>query len=194
MGNTCVKYHHCRSKDNRFIVRKFCKVQSPNLTLTFDPKIYRDPPWVMITSCVKYHHCMSKGNRVIVRKQCKLQSTNSTLTFDLFTPKSMGGRSSSGHGQYMCEVSSFTGRSKDNRVIVWKPNFHRQMDGQPAMVEPVYTPLNFVGGGGGGGYKNDLDPMTCWAIEIICILIWVSVPSVSSPDRLHKMWETDRPV
>ena len=29
-GNTCVKYHHFRSKDNRVIVRKFCKVQSPS--------------------------------------------------------------------------------------------------------------------------------------------------------------------
>ena len=34
--NWCVKYHYCRSKGDGVIVRKRCKLQSTNLTLTFD--------------------------------------------------------------------------------------------------------------------------------------------------------------
>ena len=73
-GNTCLKYHHCRSKDKRVIVRNVWKVQNSNLTLTFDiltPKLKRGPPWIMINSCVKYYHCMSKGTGVIVWKWFK---------------------------------------------------------------------------------------------------------------------------
>ena len=38
MKNWCIKYHHCMSKGNGVIVRKRCKIQSENLTLTFSPQ------------------------------------------------------------------------------------------------------------------------------------------------------------
>ena len=44
-------------------------------------------------------------------------------------------RFSSGHGQYMSQVSSLYVKSTVNEVIVWKPLFHRQ----PAMLKPVYS-------------------------------------------------------
>ena len=37
MINSCIKCHHCMSKDNGVVMRKRFKLQSTNLTLTFDP-------------------------------------------------------------------------------------------------------------------------------------------------------------
>ena len=53
--NKRVKYNHHTSKDNIINVRKQCKLQSPNMTLTFDlltPKTKRGPLRVMFNAFV----------------------------------------------------------------------------------------------------------------------------------------------
>ena len=63
MVNTCIKYHQIMSKGNGIIVQKWCKLQSTNLTLTFDlltPKsigvfllLWEIHEWSIIIVCQK---------------------------------------------------------------------------------------------------------------------------------------------
>ena len=168
----------CRNFANRVIVQKFCKVQSLNLTLTFDlltsisievllgpwstrvwrivivchkvielscrnnanfnvqiwpwpflPKINRGPHRLMVNTCEKNQQCMPQAEK----------SLKSKFDLDLWSFVSKIKR---GPQQVMVNtcVKYHHFKSTGKGVIVQKPLFYRQTDGQTAMVKPVYPP------------------------------------------------------
>ena len=121
--HTCVKYQQCMTKRNRVIMQKRLKVSIPSLTLTFDLKIIRGPPLVMVNTYVKYHHCMPKGNGIIVQTLLKVWSPNLTLIFDT--------KINGGPPRVIVDkcVNYHNCRSKGKRVIMQQSFFHRQTDG-----------------------------------------------------------------
>ena len=104
-----------------------------------DPKINRGPPRIMVNTGVKYNNCIKKetelscGNGIISKSKYDL---------DLLTPNQYRGPP-----QVMINICMKYHHCKSNEkgVIVQKPLFHRQTDGQIDCWNQ-YTTTNFVGG------------------------------------------------
>ena len=133
-GKTCVKYQHCRSNDNRVIVRKFCKVDLDLLTQNQEILLrsWSTHVWSIIIVCQKVME-LSCGN-----------CTNFKVKIWPFDPKINRGLPPV---MVNTHVKYHHCMSKGNGVMVQKPLFHRRTDRPPWWNQ--YTPTTSLVGGGG---------------------------------------------
>ena len=118
------------------------KFEVPIRPWPLDPEIYRGPPWVMVNTCVKCHQIQKVMHHVETMLTSKYKFDLDLWTFNpkintcRGLPPVMGNTCVKYH-YYMYML-------KGKGVIVWKPLFHRQTDGQTgrrtAKVKPEYHP------------------------------------------------------